>query len=117
MTNTLTSPQVDKILGRLFAAAALDEEAAEPELPSGLTSWAQASAAQRSAAYAGQYLPVSAEAGQLLYLLARAIRPRTVVEFGTSYGISTIYLAAAVTAAGDSGRRPAPGTTAVGRSR
>ncbi len=43
------------------------------------------------------YLPISAEAGQLLYALVRAIRPETVVEFGTSFGISTIYLAAAVT--------------------
>jgi predicted O-methyltransferase YrrM len=31
-----------------------------------------------------------------LYALARAIRPETVIEFGTSFGISTIYLAAAV---------------------
>lgn len=30
------------------------------------------------------------------YLLARAVRARTVVEFGTSFGISTIYLALAV---------------------
>jgi predicted O-methyltransferase YrrM len=43
------------------------------------------------------YIPISAEAGALLYALTRAIRPRTVVEFGTSFGISTIYLAAAVT--------------------
>ncbi len=43
------------------------------------------------------YIPISAEAGQLLYALVRAIRPQTVVEFGTSFGISTIYLAAAVT--------------------
>jgi predicted O-methyltransferase YrrM len=42
------------------------------------------------------YIPISAEAGTLLYALARAIRPETVIEFGTSFGISTIYLAAAV---------------------
>ena len=40
---------------------------------------------------------VSADTGRLLYALARAVRPRTVAEFGTSYGISTLYLAAAVT--------------------
>jgi predicted O-methyltransferase YrrM len=34
--------------------------------------------------------------GRLLYTLIRASRPATVVEFGTSFGISTIYLAAAV---------------------
>jgi len=32
----------------------------------------------------------------LLYTLARATNTTTLVEFGTSYGISTIYLAAAV---------------------
>jgi predicted O-methyltransferase YrrM len=42
------------------------------------------------------YLPVSPEGGKLLYSLVRAARPQNVVEFGTSYGISTIYLAAAV---------------------
>jgi predicted O-methyltransferase YrrM len=32
----------------------------------------------------------------LCYLLCRALRARRVVEFGTSFGVSTIYLAAAV---------------------
>ena len=41
------------------------------------------------------YIPVSREQGELLYLTARAIRARTIVEFGTSFGISTLYLAAA----------------------
>lgn len=42
------------------------------------------------------YIPVSPEQGRFLYLTARAIGARTIVEFGTSFGISTIYLAAAV---------------------
>ena len=42
------------------------------------------------------YIPVSPEQGRLLYLQARAIDARNVVEYGTSFGISTIYLAAAV---------------------
>jgi predicted O-methyltransferase YrrM len=41
-------------------------------------------------------MSVSREGGQLLYLLTRAVRARTVVEFGTSFGISTLYLASAV---------------------
>src|SRR5438046_536624 len=35
------------------------------------------------------YLPVSRSQGQLLYLVARSIEARRVVEFGTSFGIST----------------------------
>ena len=42
------------------------------------------------------YLPVSPEQGRFLYLVARTLGARTIVEFGTSFGISTLYLAAAV---------------------
>ena len=42
------------------------------------------------------YIPVSPDAGRFVYTLARAIKTGTVVEFGASFGISTIYLAAAV---------------------
>ena len=43
-----------------------------------------------------QPLPVSRTTGKLLYLLARSIRARNIVEFGTSFGISTLHLAAAL---------------------
>jgi predicted O-methyltransferase YrrM len=46
------------------------------------------------------YLPLTPAAGALLYTLARARDARTIVEFGTSFGISTIYLAAALADAG-----------------
>jgi predicted O-methyltransferase YrrM len=42
------------------------------------------------------YLAVSPETARLLYMLGRATRARAVVEFGTSFGISTIHLAAAL---------------------
>ncbi|GAB2592091.1 class I SAM-dependent methyltransferase [Dyella jejuensis] len=41
-------------------------------------------------------LAVSRETGILLYMLARSCRARTIVEFGTSFGISTLHLAAAL---------------------
>lgn len=41
-------------------------------------------------------LAVSRETGTLLYMLARGSRARTIVEFGTSFGISTLHLAAAL---------------------
>jgi predicted O-methyltransferase YrrM len=41
-------------------------------------------------------MSVSREGGQLLYLLTRMAKANNVVEFGTSFGISTLYLAAAV---------------------
>lgn len=39
-------------------------------------------------------LAVSRETGTLLYMLARSSRAREIVEFGTSFGISTLHLAA-----------------------
>ncbi|WP_260474584.1 O-methyltransferase [Streptomyces sp. WAC 05379] len=51
---------------------------------------------EHSDAAAGIYMPISPAASQLLYNLVRAIGPATVVEFGMSYGISTLYLAAGV---------------------
>jgi predicted O-methyltransferase YrrM len=41
-------------------------------------------------------LAVSRETGALLYMLARGCKARNIVEFGTSFGISTLHLAAAL---------------------
>ncbi|MFC1707863.1 O-methyltransferase [Planctomycetota bacterium] len=42
------------------------------------------------------YLAVTESQGRFLYLTARALGARRVVEFGAAFGLSTIYLAAAV---------------------
>jgi predicted O-methyltransferase YrrM len=55
---------------------------------------------ERVDAYGGAPLAISAEVAKLLYVLAVARRPRTVVEFGASLGYSTIHLAAALRDAG-----------------
>lgn len=55
-----------------------------------------ASAQERADALSDIYMPVTPEAGRLLYALVRAGRPSTVVEFGMSFGISALHLAAAV---------------------
>ena len=41
-------------------------------------------------------IPVSRETGHLLYMLARSTHAQFILEFGTSFGVSTIYLAAAL---------------------
>ncbi|ATA27314.1 O-methyltransferase [Mycobacterium lepraemurium] len=53
-------------------------------------------AQQRADAMSEFYIPVTPEAGRLLYSLVRATRPATVVEFGMSFDISAVHLAAAV---------------------
>lgn len=89
MTALLTEP-IRGVLDRLHTTALRDDDLDIAPLPPG------ASARERADALADAYLPVSAAGGRLLYNLVRAARPQTVVEFGTSYGISTLYLAAAV---------------------
>jgi predicted O-methyltransferase YrrM len=96
MPNSLTSPPVSSLLGRLFQAADGDDArrvGVAERYPGGL---AAVSARELADAYEQLYIPVSPEGGRLLYALIRASRPSTVVEFGTSFGISTIHLAAAV---------------------
>lgn len=101
--STLTSPIVSGILERLYASA---QEADRPlrERRAGLTP------AQRQAAFeaqqadyratyqrmSGAYIPIDREFGTLLYVLACARGAKTIVEFGTSFGLSTIQLAAAL---------------------
>jgi predicted O-methyltransferase YrrM len=94
MTNTLKEASVSSVLDRLFAAADRDAEG-DDRWPKGRP-FTSAPAQERSDAFSHIYMPISPKCGDLLYALARSTRPRTVVEFGTSFGISTIYLAAAI---------------------
>src|SRR5262245_35573982 len=88
--NTLASERVRAVLDRLFAAAAVDSES-HVDRP-----LAEMSSQERADALANQYMPISEPGGKLLYSLIRSARPATIIEFGTSFAISTIYLAAAV---------------------
>lgn len=45
---------------------------------------------------AGNFLAVSPQFGRFLYMCARACKARRIVEFGSSMGISAIYMAAAL---------------------
>jgi predicted O-methyltransferase YrrM len=94
MPNTLNSPKVRAVLDRLFEGAAHDDENS-PGIEAG--AWSTASASELADACQAVYMPISESGGRLLYALTRAARPATVVEFGTSFGISTAHLAAAVT--------------------
>jgi predicted O-methyltransferase YrrM len=99
MPSTLTEPRVVTVLSRLFAQADRDHEVASSLPPDRATRTArqQLSARERADTLQDIYMPVSPNVGRLLYALVRGCRPETVVEFGTSFGISTIHLAAAVT--------------------
>jgi predicted O-methyltransferase YrrM len=94
IATNLRTHRVKTVLDRLLAAAAQDDEVPRWRTPG--VSWETATAQEQADALESTYMPISREGGELLYILVRAKRPKTVIEFGTSYGISTIYLAAAV---------------------
>ncbi|MEM9261372.1 MAG: methyltransferase, partial [Bacteroidota bacterium] len=50
---------------------------------------------ENAAFYDDKYIPIHPAQGSFIYLQAVALGAKNIVEFGTSYGISTIYLAAA----------------------
>lgn len=94
---TLQNPEVSAVLDHLFA----ETEAHPPAwqtLPPDLLDLTTSKTGYRDFYTAVKHLPlpVSRETGMLLYLLARATQARTILEFGTSFGVSTLYLAAAL---------------------
>lgn len=95
--NTLRDPAVTAALTRMFAEAGQQTDGTIEDAwrtrPDGT---APSTPQEYADAAAHIYMPISADGGRLLYSLIRANRPTTVVEFGTSYGVSTLYLAAAV---------------------
>ena len=98
-TNSLRTEQVQGVLHRLYAAARADRWrilALAPRLMIGRLIGKSFNEILTPSILKKLYIPVSPEQGQLLYLTARAITARRIVEFGTSFGISTIYLATAV---------------------
>ena len=99
---TLTADPLASVLKGLFAEA----EASMPAMRQRMAATPPEELRARMAAkteYVELYtrlkdfpLAVSRETGALLYLLARSIQARSIVEFGTSFGVSTLHLAAAL---------------------
>jgi predicted O-methyltransferase YrrM len=101
--NTLTSSPVAPLLEQLFA----DARETGQKLREMFGAMTQEERLKRMGDPSSDYrqffakvkhihMPVSAETGKLLYMLARGNGARAIVEFGTSFGISTLHLAAAL---------------------
>lgn len=94
VTSTLHAEPVAGVLRRLRAKADREDvrvkrqvQAREAQLGHRLRP------AQRYQIYGDAPLSIAREVGDLYYLLTVSRQPRTIVEFGASHGISTIYLA------------------------
>lgn len=97
--SSLRSEAVRSTLQRLHSAAAGDWKkfiGITPRWLAGLATGKKMHETITPAVARDIYMPVSPDKGEFLYITARAIGARNIVEFGTSFGISTIYLAAAV---------------------
>lgn len=95
VTITLRDPKVATALDRMYAESA-EQFASMRDGRTDFSRLASATAQERADAFSEFYLPVTQDAGRLLYALVRASRPTTIVEFGMSLGISAIHLASAV---------------------
>ena len=100
--NTISAAPVAPLLDRLFDDADAASPLAAPAFAS-LSADERQRLMRSKAEYRRLYanlkdfaLPVSRETGRLLYMLARATQAQAIVEFGTSFGLSTLYLAAAL---------------------
>ncbi len=102
MTDTLTTSPVAPLLARLFAEAdeaSIGLQGMAAAMPRGELARLMRSKTDYIDLYSrlkDQPLPVSRATGALLYMLARSTGAHQVVEFGTSFGLSTLHLAAAL---------------------
>src|SRR5882757_8841759 len=97
MTAGLDEPQIRRTLDRLHKAARGDRWVFLRGAPSAIGAVIRGKSAMEGMKpyLKNAYIPISPEQGQYMYQTARLIGARNIVEFGTSFGISAIYLAAA----------------------
>jgi predicted O-methyltransferase YrrM len=96
---TLTTPPLAPLLDRLFSEAEAPGSMRRIQISSErraalMTSTNETDYRTFYSLAKDAYLAVSRDTAQLLYMLVRATAARSIVEFGTSFGISTLHLAA-----------------------
>lgn len=101
MNATLTTAPVAPLLASLFEEASRTMPVVSPDLAELMRD--RERLMRSKSAYRDFYgrlkdfpLSVSPETGALLYMLARSSGARSIVEYGTSFGISTLHLASAL---------------------
>ena len=99
---TLTSAPLAPLLKRLFQESEATSVMADPAMTA-LAPEDRVRMMHSKTEYLDFYgrlkdlaLPVSRETGALLYMLARSSKASAIVEFGTSFAVSTLHLAAAL---------------------
>lgn len=99
LLSTLPDPRVRSVLARLHAEA----DSQDRTLPLRFVDQIPSILAGKGIGWSAvghrlddRFIAIDPDQGVFCYLLARSIGARSIVEFGTSFGVSTIYLALAV---------------------
>jgi predicted O-methyltransferase YrrM len=95
----LTTQPLAHLLARLFNEAESAPSPGWSEMPAEERMRLMHSKTEYLALYGklkDAWLPVSRNTAALLYMLARSTNAKAIVEFGTSFGISTLHMAAAL---------------------
>lgn len=96
-TTALDDERVGAVLDEIARTAERNDPDVMKRAYATAADWPQPPTAQEAAELCAQAaLPVHPQVGTFLYQLIRSLRPALVVEFGTSFGASTIYAAAAL---------------------
>jgi predicted O-methyltransferase YrrM len=99
---TVQEPRFIALVDRLFSEAEASQDRLRQWMsertPQEVAAWRSSADGYRTLYHHAkdEYLAVSRSTARLLYIVARSRRARAVVEFGSSFGISTLHLAAAI---------------------
>jgi len=96
MASVLGDAKLDALLDGLHAASTAEEEGIERYFFHERTGPWNGMEPRDHAFMAGKLVALDRDKAQFCYITARAIGARRIVEAGTSWGVSTLYLAAAV---------------------
>ena len=103
MKSTLDDPQFRNILKQLHSESRKDFWRFSKfglfvlrDLISGKSRIFSKDVSVKSKAFKDIYISISEYEGRFLYFIARSIHAKNIIEFGTSFGISSIYLGAAI---------------------
>ncbi|WP_326846135.1 O-methyltransferase [Streptomyces kaniharaensis] len=93
----LPDPRVQQVIDRLTDQAGARDADVMKRAYAAVADWSEPPSPEQAAELCEEAaLPVDPQVGTYLYQMVRALRPSLVVEFGTSFGISTLYIATAL---------------------
>ncbi|MFM7083052.1 MAG: O-methyltransferase [Actinomycetota bacterium] len=95
-TSKLNDAKVSQVLMRLHERAEAHDAAVIPDVLAVAGERGASTDQEMADLLAGAFMPIHPNAGRLLHLLAMSRPAGRIVEFGTSHGLSTLYLAAAI---------------------